>query len=297
MRVVLTRYAQKKKIFFYCSIKKKSKKTLHIKLNHKEIFFLKKKHSFCKLNFKKNFQLIQTNHYNIYKNNTIFSKKNFNNIKYDKLLNLIKSKKIKKTNALNSLLNKINYNVISNFILIYNFFLNSVYIDVFYLTKFLKDKTHSLFFLILSFKKKKLYINLQNTKKKNYLSLSAGLFIKFFEKRKAIKKNKNIKLLMAKYLRKLFIISKISNLILIIKKTPLFINELINFLNTPIAHKFINPIDNRIIDESVNRKLSIRFLYFIFMENKNFSKNKTSAKGRIKRKILRKITFENKIID
>ena len=102
---------------------------------------------------------------------------------------------------------------------------------------------------------------------------------------------------MVKYLRKLFIISKINNLILIIKKTPLFVNELINFLNTPIAHKYINPIDQKIIDESVNRYLAIRFSYFIFTENKNFSKNKTPAKGRIKRKILRKITFENKIID
>jgi hypothetical protein len=127
--------------------------------------------------------------------------------------------------------------------------------------------------------------------------VSSGLFIKFFEKRKSIKKNKNIKLLMIKYLRKLFIISKINNLILIIKKIPLFINEMINFLNTPIAHKFVNPIDNKIIDESLNRKISIRFLYFIFMENKNFSKNKTPSKGRIKRKILRKVTFENKIID
>lgn len=297
MRILLIRYAQRKKLSFYYSIKKKSKKNLNTKLNYKDNFFLKKKHFFFKLNPKKNFQLIQTNYYNIYKNNTFFSKKNFNNIKYDKLLNLIKSKKIKPSNALNNFLNKINYNAINNFVLIYNFFLNSIYIDVFYLTKFLKDKTRSLFFLILSFKKKKLYINLQNTKKKNYLSISAGLFIKFFEKRKSIKKNKNIKLLMAKYLRKLFIISKISNLILIIKKTPLFVNELINFLNTPIAHKFVNPIDNKIIDESLNRKLSIRFLYFIFMENKNFSKNKISAKGRIKRKILRKITFENKIID
>jgi hypothetical protein len=102
---------------------------------------------------------------------------------------------------------------------------------------------------------------------------------------------------MAKYLRKLFIISKIKNLILIVKKTPVFINEIINFFNLPIAHKFLNPIEQKIIEESYNSSLSFKFLYFIFMENKNFSKNKLPQKGRIKRKILRKVTFENKIVD
>jgi hypothetical protein len=208
----------------------------------------------------------------------------------------VKSKKIKQ-NINKIILNKINVNSLTNFISIYNFFLDSIYLDIFYFNKFLKNKNRSFFFLILSFKKKKLYINLQNNNKRNYLSISTGLFIKFFEKRKSIKKNKAIKLLMVKYLRKLFIISKINTLVLIIKKTPLFINELINFLNTPIAHKYVNPIDQKIIDESINKYLSIRFFYFIFTENKNFSKNKMPAKGRIKRKILRKITFENKIID
>ena len=240
----------------------------------------------------------QINYYNMYINNFNFNfiKQNFNHMKYEKLLNIIKSKKIEK-NTNKTIFKKININILINFISIYNFFLNSIYLDIFYFNKFLKNKNRSFFFLILSFKKKKLYVNLQNNNKKNYLSISTGLFIKFFEKRKSIKKNKAIKLLMVKYLRKLFIISKISTLILIIKKTPLFVNELINFLNTPIAHKYINPIDQKIIDESVNKYLSIRFFYFIFTENKNFSKNKMPAKGRIKRKILRKITFENKIID
>jgi hypothetical protein len=275
---------------------KKLNKKINNKLNFKENNFLKKKYFFFNSSFGKNLQINQINYYNIYISNFNFIKKNFNHIKYEKLLNLVKLKKLNQ-NINKIILSKINNNVLTNFILIYNFFLNSIYLDIFYFNKFLKNKNRIFFFLILSFKKKKLYINLQNNNKKNYLSISTGLFIKFFEKRKSIKKNKAIKLLMVKYLRKLFIISKINNLILVIKKTPLFINELINFLNTPIAHKYINPIDQKIIDESLNKYSSIRFSYFIFTENKNFSKNKMPSKGRIKRKILRKITFENKIID
>jgi hypothetical protein len=92
-------------------------------------------------------------------------------------------------------------------------------------------------------------------------------------------------------------ISKIKNIILVIKKIPVFINEIINFFNTPIAHKFLNPIDGKNIEENENNYTQLKFLYFLFIENKNFSKNKTPQKGRIKRKILRKVTFENKIVD
>jgi hypothetical protein len=296
MHFFLIRYITKKKISKYYLMNKKLNKKINNKLNFKENNFLKKKYFFFNSSFRKNLQINQINYYNIYISNFNFIKKNFNHIKYEKLLNLVKLKKLNQ-NINKIILSKINNNVLTNFILIYNFFLNSIYLDIFYFNKFLKNKNRIFFFLILSFKKKKLYVNLQNNNKKNYLSISTGLFIKFFEKRKSIKKNKAIKLLMVKYLRKLFIISKINNLILVIKKTPLFINELINFLNTPIAHKYINPIDQKIIDESLNKYSSIRFSYFIFTENKNFSKNKMPSKGRIKRKILRKITFENKIID
>ena len=194
-------------------------------------------------------------------------------------------------------LNKLKLNFLLNYIKLYNLFFYSIFLDIFYLTKFLKKKNRLIYFLILSFKKNKLYINLQNLNKKNYLSLSAGLFIKFFEKKKSLKKNKTIKLLMAKYMRKLFLVSKIKNVILMIKRIPVFINEIINFFNMPIAHKFLNPIDGKNIEENENNFTQIKFLYFLFLENKNFSKNKIAQKGRIKRKILRKVVFENKLVD
>lgn len=102
---------------------------------------------------------------------------------------------------------------------------------------------------------------------------------------------------MAKYIRKIFLISNIKNTILVIKRNPTFLMEIINFFNSPISHKFIDPINNRIVEENDNNFIWIKFLYFIFFENKNFSKNKMPQKGRIKRKILRKVVFENKIID
>lgn len=185
-----------------------------------------------------------------------------------------------------------------SFLYLYNYFINSVFIDLFYFRKSLNLKKNKFYYhLILSFYKNKLFVNFKNRNKKNFLSMSSGLFIKFFEKKKSFKKNKTIKLLISKYIRKIFLLTRIKNTILIIKKNPVFLMEIINLINTPIAHKFVDPVDNRIIEETNTSTVLIKFLYFIFMENKNFTKNKIPAKGRIKRKILRKVVFENKIID
>lgn len=102
---------------------------------------------------------------------------------------------------------------------------------------------------------------------------------------------------MAKFIRKLFLVSKIKTVILIIKKIPLFLIEFLTLLNTPIIHKFIDPINKKIIEEKDENKVILNFVYFIFLQNIDFSLNKGPQKGRIKRKILRKLIINNKIID
>lgn len=275
-------------------------------------FYKKKFQTKFDLNFKKrfiyypifwkinlNFHIIVS--YNAYQNQFTWIEKKFNNFKFNKIISIIKEKNSKIKTKRNFFYNKLffkNIQLITNYFYIYNYFFYSIYIDIFYFIKYIKIYKKTLYYyLILSFKKNKLFINLKNFSKKNYLSLSNGLFIKFFEKKKSFKKNKTIKLLMAKFIRKIFLISKIKNTILIIKKNPLFLLEMLNFFNSPIIHKFINPIENKIVEESNDNFLWIKFLYFIFLENKNFSLNKLPKKGRIKRKILRKVVFENKIID
>lgn len=287
MNYSVKRYLKKNKINFYIN-----KRVMN--------FFLKKKYNYYLINWKKNFDFFFSISFLMYSHNLTFIKKKFTNIKYYKFLEILRNLNYRykiRSSYFSFKLDKFKLLFLLNYIKLYNLFFYSIFLDLFYLNKFLKKKNRLIYFLILSFRKNKLYINLQNFNKKNYLSISTGLFIKFFEKRKSLKKNKTIKLLMAKYIRKLFLISKIKNIILVIKKIPLFINELLNFLNSPIAHKFLNPLDNKIIEENETNFIQIKFLYFLFLNNKNFSKNKTLKKGRIKRKILRKVIFENKIID
>ena len=293
------RYLKKNKINPYFANKYRTINFLKkkFKFNH---LFLNKKFNYYLISWKKNYDFYSSISFLVYQYNFKFLKKKFNSVKYHKLIEVLRDYNYKskiKNRFLFFKLNKIKLNFLLNYIKLYNLFFYSIFLDIFYLTKFLKKKNRLIYFLILSFKKNKLYVNLQNLNKKNYLSLSAGLFIKFFEKKKSLKKNKTIKLLMAKYVRKLFLVSKIKNVILMIRRIPVFINEIINFFNMPIAHKFLNPIDGKNIEENENNFTQIKFLYFLFLENKNFSKNKIAQKGRIKRKILRKVVFENKLVD
>lgn len=143
-----------------------------------------------------------------------------------------------------------------------------------------------------------MYINLQNNlNKKTYLYLTPGFFVKFFEKKKSIKKNKNTKILMSKYLRKIYIITKIKNQIIVVKNNPIFLIEFLTFLNSPIIHKFYDPLKKKIINEKKSPQFNTKTIYFIFFKNHEYSFNKKKKIGRIKRKIKRKIIIQNQILD
>lgn len=302
MKINFKRYLNKKTLNNYFSNSNiKIKTVLFKKFEPTNLLYIKTIQIYYPIFWKININFYSTISFNVYQNEFRWINRKFNNIKYHKLIDNLKYKNNKIKTKLPNLFNKFynnRLNLINSFIFLYNYFFYSIYIDIYYFTKFVKAKKNKLFyFLILSFKKNKLFINITNSLKKNFLSMSTGLFIKFFEKKKSFKKNKTIKLLMAKYIRKIFLISRIKNSILILKKNPIFLIEIINFFNSPIAHKFIDPIENKIIEETNDNFIWIRFLYFIFIENKDFSNNKKPQKGRIKRKILRKVIFGNKIID
>lgn len=234
--------------------------------------FLKKKYKeegnfFIKLNYthypifpKKYIEFSKALNFNAYQNTFNFIKFKFFNIKYAKLLSNVRSKTSKMLYKLSKnpiFIKKIKMKIILNFIYNYNFFFNSIAIELFYYLKHKKylKKNKIFYYLIISFKKNKIFINLKNFFKKTYLTLSTGLFIKFFEKKKSFKKNKTIKILMAKYIRKIFLITKIINSILIVKRVPKLLTEILNFFNSPIAHKFLNPVDDKPIEEINNNFL------------------------------------------
>lgn len=143
----------------------------------------------------------------------------------------------------------------------------------------------------------RLYINIQNYKKRNFFFLSVGFFLKYFEKKKSLKKNKSLKILLARYIRKLYLLVKFKHTLFFIRSIPSYLAELVNTLNTPIIHKFLTPFSDKFFEDSLTKKSIFNINYFIFLKNVDFSNNKIRKKGRIKRKITRKIVMENSIID
>jgi hypothetical protein len=180
----------------------------------------------------------------------------------------------------------------------YNILFKKISHDTYGLAKKYKNKKkRTLYNLILTFKKNKFFINLSDHFKHNYFFLSTGFFIKFFDKKKIYKKSKIIRTIMAKYLRKIFLLLNFPQLIVLVKKNPIFFLEFLNLFNQQIPYKFNEPLTNREIHDNNLKKFITKFLYFIFINSENYGANKTKKKGRVKRKISRKIVIRNSIID
>ncbi len=181
---------------------------------------------------------------------------------------------------------------------IYNEIYNGFEITALRFLKLANLRSQNCYHFIWNFKKNNLlYINLRGiTKKKNknLTFASLGLFIKLFDKRKSMKRGKLIRLLMIKFFRKLFIVANVWKLVLFVKKNPVFLPELLNTFHQPV---FLPETEKKKISR-VNLKFDApKFVYLFFLENKSFTFNKLKKKGRIKRKITKKLVLKNKITD
>jgi len=127
-----------------------------------------------------------------------------------------------------------------------------------------------------------------------YFSASQGVFNARLSRPKKFKKTKAVKFVMAKYLRKLLIVSNITWMVLVIRNNPLFLNEILQLLNEPSVHKYLNPFSKKIINEFSKRSLRkpylFKFSYFHYIFSKFYGINRhPRPRGKVKRKIYRKL--------
>ena len=157
------------------------------------------------------------------------------------------------------------------------------------------------FKLLFNFKKHYLYITLLDQKNNIIFSLHTGLFLKFFEYKKSLKKSKSLKILLIRYLRKLFLLSGVRYFTLYVKQTSDQLNKILRVLQKPINHPFTDPLTGLVINEeldrSVKRSQFFHFIYIVFFKNKPYGSMRTKKTGRLKRKIRRLVIKANRIID
>lgn len=150
--------------------------------------------------------------------------------------------------------------------------------------------------LFLNYKRNKFYPSIQNTSNFIYTTSSLGIFSKFFKKGKSFIKNKINFLVTAGFLRKILLFSDIRNLILMVKRTPIYLTETLTAINSPVIVNYKHPFSSENVNE-MRLKSFFYFYYFIFFHTKPYGYMKGRKRGRIKRKITKRIVKINNLTD
>ena len=150
--------------------------------------------------------------------------------------------------------------------------------------------------LSLNFPRSKFFPVLRTLAGEPYFFLSLGLLSKFLLKNKAFTKSKTVFILLASFLRKVLLFSSIKSMYLFVNKTPLFFKEIMSTINDPVVSIYKNPFSTSLVNE---KELTNPFSFpiIIFKNNKPYGTIKTKQKGRLKRKIARRLTMINRVLD
>ena len=78
---------------------------------------------------------------------------------------------------------------------------------------------------------------------------------------------------------------------------PVLVSEVFKFLLSPLPAPFFDPISNQQVFEEGSQIYSLRVWYLYFMKTVSYTSMKSRQKGRVKRKIAKKVISKNRITD
>jgi hypothetical protein len=155
-------------------------------------------------------------------------------------------------------------------------------------------QTKSPYNLSLTFKKHQLFLNFwKNKSKKTFLYVSMGLISKTWIENKSFRKNKILKYFMAKQIRRILLLLSVRSINILVKSTPTHLQEFMHYLFLIEKTPLYNPFRQDWIPTYRLRRTAFRISYIYFSSLKPFNTLKTRKRGRIKRKIRRKILKEH----
>lgn len=150
--------------------------------------------------------------------------------------------------------------------------------------------------LLLNFKRNRFFPSIKVLQGETYVTVSLGLFASFFKKGKFFIKNKSVYLVLASFLRKILMYTQMNELMLFVKRTPVYLQELLATIHNPVINFYKNPFGDDTINESI-LDIKFYFYYFMFITTKPYGFVKTRKKGRVKRKILKRVISINRLTD
>ena len=170
-----------------------------------------------------------------------------------------------------------------------------------YLRLKLSRKEEVKHFLRFRFKYQRLFVVLEDKRQqRTHLFVAPGLFLKYFERKKALKKNRSMKFLMMRFLRKVLLSLGLKSVGVITRGVPLHIDAMLSSLFKPLSHPFLNPLTGETINEADSEKVKSKNIFInsiLFLAPRPHAIQKTRKRGRIKRKIRRKLVRTNSLID
>ena len=135
----------------------------------------------------------------------------------------------------------------------------------------------------------KLRINLQEDKRKNIMVLYSGLFQKLLLKGKSFRKSKSSRFIIYTYFWYIFRFFHLPPFIFEILRSPRFAKNFLKFIiSGKVEIKFNMRYVPDLFKTVLNRK-PIKMYFILFKESIKFSTQKLPKRGRIKRKVYRKL--------
>jgi hypothetical protein len=144
----------------------------------------------------------------------------------------------------------------------------------------------------------KTVISLLSSKKyRTLLHIYSGLFIKFFNYNKSLKKSRLVTISLLRYVRALLFLSPIRRLSFFFKGLPFFGEQLLQVFGRPVHDVIIAAW--ALPKDTLKRLKRKKFVYtrFYLHHTHAYCFQKIRACGRIKRKIRRRLLAQNKIVD
>ena len=153
------------------------------------------------------------------------------------------------------------------------------------------------YLLSFNFKRRRFFPSLRTILHTNLFYVSLGIFFSFFKKKKSFLKSKLMYIILISFLRKILLFSHISLFIMEIKYVPKYLMEILNALLEPTQKFYQNPFKSNLLVNELEWRPTFTFYATIFNYKSNPKLIKLPQKGRLKRKITKKVLLLNNILD
>ena len=168
------------------------------------------------------------------------------------------------------------------------------------LTNFAKSSMstrHNYNQLVLNYKRLRFYPLMRSSRGLTLFNCSLGVIAKFLNKGKAFTKKKAVYLLLFSLIRKVLLFSKLGDMSLVLNRTPKYLQEFMSTLYTSAVTIYSNPFKTSQLVSELNTQAHFDFKYVQVITSRPYGYIKMGKRGRLKRKISKRVQLSNRVLD